>query len=461
MVDRFWNGDPSNDGADADPADPQGWHGGDLRGVIEKLDHLQHLGIRTVWLSPIFQSRGEKHGDWGAFHGYWTWDPYEIEPRFGSEGDLKELADALHARGMRLVLDFVANHVGPGAPLLREHPDWVHGEGDVRDWNDAAQVLSHDVHGLPDLAQEREDVADWLIGAGRKWVRVAGIDGYRLDAVKHVPSEFWRRFNGEMRATAGDEFLLIGEYFDGDPWALARAWEAGGFGYMFDFPLYFAVLDSTCGGADPRRVDAVLSQDRAYGARAGGLVGFADNHDVPRLFAACGGDAASAEAVLARIAAERAQVSVTWGTETAAAGGKEPENRASMDWSATGLFGPRLREILGRRAPDRPRPSTGERARVGLTLVGAPLLAGDELRVVGAGPELGNWDPRSGLLAEPDEGEAGALVARAELPRGSMLEFKLALLRANGGVEWEARGNRYLRADRAAQAVELRWGAAG
>ncbi|MDX2013439.1 MAG: alpha-amylase family glycosyl hydrolase [Myxococcaceae bacterium] len=170
MVDRFANGSRANDG-DADPADPQAFHGGDLAGLRGRLDWLQALGIDTVWLSPVFRMRTQKWHGYGAFHGYWTYELNEVEPRLGTEAELVALSDDLHRRGMKLVLDLVLNHVGPEAPVLRERPEWFHHNGGVTDWNDAVQLTTHDVHGLPDLATERPDVARHLVDASRRWLR--------------------------------------------------------------------------------------------------------------------------------------------------------------------------------------------------------------------------------------------------------------------------------------------------
>ncbi|MBL8921635.1 MAG: hypothetical protein JNJ54_22430 [Myxococcaceae bacterium] len=170
MVDRFANGDRANDG-DADPRDPHGFHGGDLKGLLSKLDWLEELGVDTVWLSPVFGMRTTKWHGYGAFHGYWTWDLTTIEPRFGDEALLVKVSDELHRRGMKLVLDLVLNHVGPDAPLLTQRPEWFHRKGGVTDWNDPVQLTTWDVHGLPDLATERADVVKYLTDASRRWLR--------------------------------------------------------------------------------------------------------------------------------------------------------------------------------------------------------------------------------------------------------------------------------------------------
>lgn len=169
MVDRFENGDRSNDGV-IDLADPQAFHGGDLKGVINRLDWIQSLGFDTVWLSPVFKTRPTAWNGFGAFHGYWTWELDRLEPRFGDELLLARLRRELDRRGMKLVLDVVLNHVGPDAPLVQQKPEWFHRRGGVTDWSDADQLTMNDVHGLPDLATEKPEVFAYLLESTRRWL---------------------------------------------------------------------------------------------------------------------------------------------------------------------------------------------------------------------------------------------------------------------------------------------------
>ena len=126
MTDRFADGDPSNDGPEhaAELTLPRGWHGGDLRGVLQHLDYLQQLGITTVWITPVVQNHEAK-----SYHGYGATDLYQIDEHFGSLADLQQLSSALHTRHMKLVLDLVPNHLGPKHPWVNDSPDptWFHG----------------------------------------------------------------------------------------------------------------------------------------------------------------------------------------------------------------------------------------------------------------------------------------------------------------------------------------------
>lgn len=328
MVDRFHNGDAKNDG-EIDLKDPQAFHGGDLQGVLDKLDYLEGLGVKTLWLSPVFKMRTEKFFTYGAYHGYWTYDFTQVEPRFGDEKLLRKLSDELHARKMKLVLDVVLNHVGPDAPLLKEKPDWFHRKGALEKWDDADEVVNKDVHGLPDLAQENEAVYQHLLGASLSWIDRVKPDGFRLDAVKHIPSSFWSRFNSDVRKHAGEDFVLLGELLEGDARKLASVWREGGFTHMFDFPLYFAMVDVFCKGQPMTRLSTALSQDSLY-ENPNNLVTLADNHDLPRIADTCSSSPRGLNNALWFLFSVRGSPSIIWGTESGLKGGKEPENRADM-----------------------------------------------------------------------------------------------------------------------------------
>lgn len=327
LVDRFENGDPSNDGQ-VDRSDPAAFHGGDLQGLINRLDELQALGVRTVWLSPVFKLRDEKFFEHGAFHGYWVEDLRQLEPRFGSRELLAKLSDELGRRGMRLMLDLVVNHVAMDAPLTRERPEWFHGKGPIEDWNDPVQLVDHDVHGLPDLATEREDVYRFLLDSSLQWVRAVRPAGFRLDAVKHLPLTFWARFNSELKK-ASPGLVLLGEMLDGDPRTVARTQSEGKFDAMFDFPLYYALIDVFCEGRSPARLGTVFSQDRLY-ADPFSLVTLADNHDLPRVLSSCKGELDRVRKLLAVQLTARGTPSLTYGTEAGLTGTQEPQNRGDM-----------------------------------------------------------------------------------------------------------------------------------
>ncbi len=329
MIDRFARSDDS-DGTNS-PDDPHSFWGGDIDGMRERLDWLEDLGVGTLWISPVYLSREDDFHGWGAFHGYWVEDHKSIWTRLGTFDELRGLSDDLRNRGMRLLLDIVVNHVGYDAPLMTERPEWFNRRGPIADWSCPEQLLYHDVHGLPDLDQHNPEVYDYLLDHALFWIDRVRPDGFRLDAVKHVPMSFWARFNADVKEHAGDDFYLLGEDLDGDPVGLAETLHHGGFDALFDFPVHFALRDVFCEGASLGRLASVLSMDHLYGPDAGErMVTFLDNHDLPRIAGLCGGDTGRVKKALLSLVGLRGAPAITWGTEIGLDGVEEPENRAPM-----------------------------------------------------------------------------------------------------------------------------------
>jgi glycosidase len=334
MLDRFEDGDPSNNEPGHAPKDPQGYHGGDLQGLIGRLDHLVDLGVKTVWVSPLTQAQWTKAGATGGFHGYWMQDPFAVDVHWGTEDDVRTLRRELTARGMSLVLDVVTNHTGYDSTLREDNPDWFHHNGPVQDWHDPVQAETYDVHGLPDLAQENPEVRDWLLAAADHWLALAEPDGFRMDAVRHVPLSFWQQYNRAVLDKAGEDFLLLGELFDGRPTAVAETWRGGAFRQMFDFPLHYAMVDVFCRDEAPAKLAAMVELDRVY-PDPNGLVTFLDNHDLPRIRTVCGGDATRLTNAWTFLYGTRGMPSLTYGTEAELEGAEEPDNRADMRFKDT------------------------------------------------------------------------------------------------------------------------------
>ncbi len=493
FVDRFANGDPSNDGS-VDPSELQAWHGGDLAGVRQRLDHLQGLGVTRVWLSPVFASRQQDFHGWGAFHGYWITDPTTVEPRFGTTEELRALSDDLHARGMKLDLDVVWNHVAWEAPVRAEHPEWFHPDTPITDWEDDTQRIEGWVHGLPDLAQEQPEVAAWLAETSLGWLEAVAPDGFRIDAVRHMPPAFIRAMGETLHAAAGSDFRLLGESFTGDPWLLAESRREAGLDAVFDFPLRYALVDAFCHGRSLGRVGAILSLDRYHDDPNTSLVTFLDNHDVKRVTHECGGDLDKVRAALDTQFALRGVPMISYGTEAALDGGEEPENRADLPWDQPHPLAEDLRRLTRRRAEhpalaegnltvleasdDRlllRRESRDEALNLAVTRSGVTLLPatghpwvpdlrevivtvrdappGATIALTGTGPDLGNWAPPEAHVAGPDG------TVRFEAVLGDVLEYKLV---ATGGetVAWEPGDNRYtqVRYGDGPLALDLVWG---
>jgi alpha-amylase len=241
VTDRFNNGNPNNDvnfNRTEKAATLRGFEGGDLRGVIQKIDegYFNKLGINAIWLTPIVEQihgiTDEGTGKTYAYHGYWTKDWTALDPNFGTEEDLKELVDKAHKQGIRIVLDAVINHTGPVTYADPEFPNkWVRTSPQCTYTNFETTTACTLVKNLPDvLTESNEDVGlprileeKWrkegryekeiselnvfFVKTGyprapkyyiMKWlsdyVRKYGIDGYRVDTVKHTNEDVWKDF---------------------------------------------------------------------------------------------------------------------------------------------------------------------------------------------------------------------------------------------------------------------------
>ena len=241
VTDRFNNGNPNNDvnfNRTEKAATLRGFEGGDIRGVIQKIDegYFKNLGINAIWLTPIVEqihgATDEGTGKTYAFHGYWTKDWTALDPNFGTEEDLKELVDKAHKQGIRIVLDAVINHTGPVTYADPEFPNkWVRTSPQCTYTNFETTTACTLVKNLPDvLTESNEDVGlprileeKWrkegryekeiselnvfFVKTGyprapkyyvMKWlsdyVRKYGIDGYRVDTVKHTNEDVWKDF---------------------------------------------------------------------------------------------------------------------------------------------------------------------------------------------------------------------------------------------------------------------------
>jgi glycosidase len=294
LTDRFDNGDPGNDGGDlsrrgdaADPTNPVGWHGGDFAGIRRRIEegYFQRLGATALWISPVVRQVAAPGNGGGVnssrpfagFHGYWA-DRFDaIEPHFGDLAELQALADAAEEAGLSLVIDVVVNHTGPNSSVLASNPSWFR-TGSQCGSDDVTMCLS----GLPDFRQEQPAVTDFLNGTIR-YLRdnVPGLDGLRMDTMKHVGDAYWRQFFASDGVGSPAALWTVGEIFSGDVAQVAKYVDTLGSPSAFDFPLKFAVTDSLGKGQGTRRLAELFARDATYDDPTR-LATFLDNHDVWR-----------------------------------------------------------------------------------------------------------------------------------------------------------------------------------
>ncbi len=325
LVDRFANGNTQNDWF-VDTTDPQGFHGGDLYGVTKHLNHIEYIGADAIWLSPIYEMRTEKFHGHGAFHGYWTEDLTQIASHMGGEQGLQTLSDELEARNMSMLLDIVYNHTSFDAPLLTTHPDWFHEAKPIENWNDPLELTTHQVHGLPDLDQSHPAVYAHLLEISRTWLDHPAVDGLRVDAIRHMNSQFIQQIHEDL-----DGAWMLGEDFQGNPMANIQRFEDTGIDALFDFPFYYALTNGICDGKSLEEMASILSLDAEYPPNSH-LVRFLDNHDLPRIFSRCHQQKHSVLLAEMVIFGLRGTPMISYGTEHWSEGSEEPDNRQDMDW---------------------------------------------------------------------------------------------------------------------------------
>ena len=291
MIDRFANGDTPNDQY-VDRTNPRLYHGGDFAGIKQRLGYLKQLGVTTLWLTPIY-----RNGSTSSYHGYHATDMYAAEDHFGDIAAFRDLAEAAHRMGLKLIQDQVVNHIGPKHPwaVHPPAPTWLHGTVEKHlnasyelwaliDPNASSAIRRSILDGwfanaLPDLNQNNPEVSRYLIQNALWWIGMTGIDGVRQDTVPYVPAAFWAAWNQAIQREY-PRLSVVGEVFNSDPRLLAH-FDKLGFQSLFDFPLYLAARDVFAKRSlRYPALAAALGRDPDPNRRR---VTFLGNHDVTRL----------------------------------------------------------------------------------------------------------------------------------------------------------------------------------
>ncbi|MEP4535100.1 MAG: glycoside hydrolase family 13 protein [Cyclobacteriaceae bacterium] len=306
--DRFVNGNIANDsiggmmeGANRDFHG--GRHGGDLVGVISKLDYLESLGVTTLWLNPVVENNMPEY----SYHGYAITDFYNVDPRYGSNELYKSLSDKLHAKNMKLVMDMVFNHCGLEHWWMKDSPfeDWVHDADDFKITNHSISSQSDPyatesdlnemergwfVPTMPDLNHSNTFMATYLIQNSIWWVEYAGLDGIRMDTYPYNDKNVMQQWTNRMLSEYPNLFLL-GETWVSDEstesyWAPKKQGSEGyntGLTSTTDFPLCYAVHKAFGEDGDVKNLFETLGKDFLYDMPEMNTT-FLDNHDMDRFF---------------------------------------------------------------------------------------------------------------------------------------------------------------------------------
>ncbi len=328
----------------------QGFHGGDLYGVVEKLDYLEKMGINCLYLTPIFAS--------AANHRYHTFDYFEVDPLLGGDSALEALIDALHLRGMRIILDGVFNHCGRGFwafhHLLENgenspYKNWFH----IHKWplspypyegQDCGYGCWWNDPALPKFNYQHLPVREYFLSVASYWLD-KGIDGWRLDVPDEVPIDFWVEFRKTVKSINSEAWII------GEIWGDARKWLKGDcFDGVMNYRVSWSTLSWVAGAnlntsyANPsyplEQINATAYIDvinRAFDFYLPQVnrsqLNLLDSHDVPRALWTLLGDESALKLALLLIFLQPGAPCIYYGTEVCLSGGVEPECRESFPWS--------------------------------------------------------------------------------------------------------------------------------
>lgn len=333
------------------PPTVHGYKGGDLYGVAERLDYLQQLGITALYLNPVFAS--------GSNHRYHTHDYFTVDPMLGGDDALRQLLDAAHAHGMKVILDGVFNHASRGFlpfhDLLENgaaspYREWFHvqgfplgayGEGGVKAQYDSWWGLP----ALPKLNTESPQVRAYLFSVAEHWLRF-GIDGWRLDVPNEIDDDaFWREFRRRCHAVNPDAYLV------GEIWEDASRWLQGDqFDAVMNYPITRAILGFAARAFDAVEVaksgykvlDRLSAEGFAAALRAElerhprpiteAQLNLLGSHDTPRIAAVVKGDASAVHLAALLLFTLPGAPCVYYGDEIGLDGGHDPACRESMPW---------------------------------------------------------------------------------------------------------------------------------
>ncbi|HHT9120772.1 MAG TPA: alpha-amylase family glycosyl hydrolase [Candidatus Hypogeohydataceae bacterium YC41] len=338
LVDRFNNGDkeippfnPETTPIGRDDSEGEKWQGGTLKGVTDKLDYIKELGCTAIWLSPVFKNRKELD----TYHGYGIQNFLDIDPRFGTLKDLQDLVKKAHKKGMYVILDIVINHTGdnwayPGGypyyysegmrfpfgswrqvdpaegiqwpddaawPVEFQNPEWYRREGEIRNWDAFPEAMDGDFCSLKEIYTSNREVLKGLIDVYKYWIAVADIDGYRLDAVKHIEDSSAAILCSAIREYAQkigkNNFFLFGEIIGDDRFIdeyIGRNARIPDTNERFpsldaalDFPLWGILEGAIKGFTNPAELRARYDRFKElysdHGQASQYFVTFVDNHD--------------------------------------------------------------------------------------------------------------------------------------------------------------------------------------
>jgi glycosidase len=365
MIDRFSDGDSANN----DPAQSRGlydrankfyYHGGDLQGVINHLPYLKDLGVTALWLTPWYDNYDRlneielKEGKpCTGFHGYNPQDFYGVEEHFGDLAKLRELVEAAHKLGLKIIQDEVVNHTGPYHSWVDDPPTptWFNGTRQhhlknvfqtwtLHDPRPVENLKKETMEGwfldfLPDLNQHDPEVARYLIQNTLWWIGITGLDGIRMDTWQYVPNTFWHQWTAAIKREY-PKFTVVGEVKDGDvvhtsyfQGGVPRDGADSGLDSLLDFPLFYPIRHAFAEGQNLDEVPRTLAKDFLY-TKPNILVTLLGGHDDGRFMSEKGATIAGLKLANAFVLTTRGVPQLYYGDELGMTGPDEPTARADF-----------------------------------------------------------------------------------------------------------------------------------
>lgn len=308
--------------------------GGNLRGIINHLDHMKELGIEVMYMTPIFKSN--------STHKYDTIDYYEIDPSFGTKEDLKELVLKAHDMGIRVILDGVFNHSSPEFFAFKdvmekeersEYKDWYYIDGfplKMKRGEKPNFLCFAYYYGMPKLNLQNPDTAEYFINVGKYWINEVGIDGWRLDVGDEVSHSFWKKFRKAIRAEKEDALIIgeiwhyAGDFLEGDEWDT-----------VMNYQFYLSTIDFV---ADEKITATEFLEDMGF--MRGNLhpdcyntlLNLIDSHDTARFMHLCGNKLSKLKLAAALQLLNPGMPMIYYGDEFGMKGGPDPDCRRGMLW---------------------------------------------------------------------------------------------------------------------------------
>ncbi|CCF30398.1 glycoside hydrolase family 13 protein [Weissella confusa] len=342
---RFANGDVSNDPTgtkswnSTDHPGREDFYGGDLQGILDHLDHLQDLGVSGIYLNPIFQAPSN--------HKYDTQDYMTVDPHFGDAKLFKQLVQAAHERGIRVMLDAVFNHIGDKSMQWQDvlkngqaspYANWFHirkfpATYTPTDNFEFAADATYDTFDytphMPKLNTSNPEVVDYLLNIATYWVKEFDIDAWRLDVANEIDHHFWRKFHDAMMALKPDFYIL------GEIWHTSQSWLVGdeftaimNYSYTGAILQYFLENESADTLVQKMSHQLMLYRDATNRMMFNTL----DSHDTPRLMTLAHEDKQLAKSILAFTFMQPGVPSIYYGTEYGMTGENDPDDRKPMVW---------------------------------------------------------------------------------------------------------------------------------